>query len=148
MKAVIQRVHSASVKVDDQMVGHIGVGLLVLLGVAKGDTETDVNFVVGKISGLRIFPDESGKMNRSILEIQGAILLVSQFTLLGDTARGRRPSFEGAASPNQARDLFNLTMERFQTLGIPIQTGVFGSSMLVSLENDGPVTFTLDSQTR
>ena len=148
MKAVIQRVRSASVKVDDQVVGHIAVGLLVLLGVAKGDTETDVNFVVGKISGLRIFPDESGKMNRSLLEIQGAILLVSQFTLLGDTARGRRPSFEGAASPDQARDLFNLTLERFHTLGIPIQTGVFGASMLVSLENDGPVTFTLDSQTR
>ena len=148
MKAVLQRVRSASVEVDQKIVGQIGLGLLILLGAAKGDTDTDVNYMVRKIPLLRIFPDESGKMNRSVVDIRGAILMVSQFTLLGDVTQGRRPSFEEAAPPDIARGLYDLTIAKLKASGLPVQTGRFGASMLVSLQNDGPVTFLLDSRNR
>ncbi len=146
MKAVIQRVTSASVEVDHHMIGQIGEGLLVLLGAAKDDTEADVDYLVEKIPHLRIFPDDEGKMNRSLFDIQGQILLVSQFTLLGDTHRGRRPGFDHAASPDTAKQLYDLTITKWRRKGLSIETGHFGSNMLVSLKNNGPVTFILDSR--
>lgn len=148
MKAVIQRVQSASVEVDHAVVAHIKQGLMVLLGAAKGDADRDVEYLVGKILLLRIFSDEAGKMNRSVVDIQGAILLVSQFTLLGDTTQGRRPSFDGAAPPDIARPLYETAIEKFKASGLLVQTGIFGASMLVMLQNDGPVTFILDSHRR
>ena len=148
MKAVVQRVRSASVEVDQKIVGQIGQGLLILLGVAKGDSESDVDYLVAKIPFLRIFSDEGEKMNRSLLDIQGAILLVSQFTLLGNTAQGRRPSFDGAAPPDLAKRLYDLTIHKFKALGLCVGTGIFGASMLVSQQNDGPVTLLLDTRDR
>jgi len=145
MKAVIQRVTSASVHVEGKIVGQIESGLLVLLGVAKGDGETDRRYLVEKIRTLRIFSDEQGKMNRSLVDIQGSILLVSQFTLLGRTANGRRPSFDEAAAPDEARQLQQVATD-LRDQGTPVQTGVFAAHMQVELVNDGPVTFVLDSR--
>lgn len=146
MKAVVQRVTRASVEVEGQTVGRIGVGLLVLLGVAKGDEERDLLYVVEKLHTLRIFADEQGKMNRSLDEVGGAILLVSQFTLLGDTTKGRRPGFDRAAPPGEARTWYEQAVTRFRSAGVKVETGVFGAHMQVELLNDGPVTFLLDSR--
>ena len=146
MKAVIQRVTSASVHVAGKTVGQIQSGLLVLLGVAKGDGETDGRYLVEKIRALRIFSDEQGKMNRSLVDIQGSVLLVSQFTLLGRTANGRRPSFDEAAAPDEARQLYEQVVTELRALGTLVETGVFAAHMQVELVNDGPVTFVLDSR--
>ena len=146
MKAVIQRVTRASVHVEGQTVGQIESGLLVLLGVAKGDGESDGRFLVEKIRTLRIFSDEQGKMNRSLVDIGGSVLLVSQFTLLGTTASGRRPSFDSAAPPDEAKRLYEQVVAELRTQGTPVETGVFAASMQVELLNDGPVTFVLDSR--
>jgi D-tyrosyl-tRNA(Tyr) deacylase len=146
MKAVIQRVTRASVEVDGEVVGRIDAGLLVLLGVAKGDEETDGRYLVEKIRMLRIFSDAQGKMNRSLTDIGGSVLLVSQFTLLGRTTNGRRPSFDEAASPDEARRLYEAVAVELTAQGIPVKTGVFASHMQVELLNDGPVTFVLDSR--
>jgi D-tyrosyl-tRNA(Tyr) deacylase len=145
MKAVIQRVTKASVQVEGQTVGQIESGLLVLLGVAKGDGETDGQYVVEKIRTLRIFSDEQGKMNRSLVDIGGSVLLVSQFTLLGRTANGRRPSFDEAASPDEANRLYGQVAAGLRDLGTHVETGIFAAHMQVELLNDGPVTFVLDS---
>ena len=147
MKAVIQRVTHASVEVDGKVVGKIRTGLLVLLGVAKGDTEADVSYLAEKIPALRIFSDEAGKMNRSLAELGGGLLAVSQFTLLGDTKKGRRPGFDQAADPDTARRLFDHFVDTLRsTTDLTVETGVFGAHMRVDLLNDGPVTFILDSR--
>ena len=146
MKAVLQRVTKASVEVDETVVGHIDAGLLVLLGVAKGDDARDVQYLADKIHSLRIFADEQGKMNRSIVEIKGSVLLVSQFTLLGETAKGRRPDFAEAAAPEQARDLYEQVGAALKSKGLTVVMGRFGAYMKVTLVNDGPVTFLLDSR--
>ena len=146
MKAVIQRATRASVEVNGQVVGRIDAGLLVLLGVAKGDGETDGRYLVEKIRTLRIFADEQEKMNRSLADIGGSVLLVSQFTLLGRTTNGRRPSFDEAASPGEAKRLYEQVMAGLQDHGTHVETGVFAAHMQVELLNDGPVTFVLDSR--
>jgi len=145
MRAVIQRVSRASVSVDGKIVGQIGQGLLVLLGVSRTDTETAADYLAEKITGLRVFEDTDGKMNLSVAEVKGAVLLVSQFTLYGDVRRGKRPSFDAAAPPEQARKLYEYMVERLRALGIPCQTGVFQAMMQVELVKDGPVTILLDS---
>jgi D-tyrosyl-tRNA(Tyr) deacylase len=146
MKAVIQRVTKASVRVEGKTVGQIESGLLVLLGVAKGDGETDSRYLVEKIRTLRIFSDEQGKMNRSLVDVEGSVLLVSQFTLLGRTANGRRPSFDDAAPPDEARQSYGQVVAWLQRHGTHVETGVFAADMQVELLNDGPVTFVLDSR--
>ena len=146
MKAVIQRVTSASVQVDGKTVGQIESGLLVLLGVAKGDGESDGRFLVEKIRALRIFSDEQGKMNRSLADIGGSVLLVSQFTLLGRTANGRRPNFDEAAPPDEAKRLYEQVVADLRDQGTHVGTGVFAAHMQVELLNDGPVTFVLNSR--
>ena len=146
MKAVIQRVTRASVQVEGKTVGQIESGLLVLLGVAKGDGESDGRFLVEKIRTLRIFSDEQGKMNHSLVEIGGSVLLVSQFTLLGRTANGRRPSFDEAAPPDEAKRLYEQIVTELRDHGTHVETGVFAAHMQVELLNDGPVTFLLDSR--
>ncbi|MGE0643911.1 MAG: D-aminoacyl-tRNA deacylase [Nitrospira sp.] len=146
MKALLQRVTQASVAVDGRVVGQIHGGLVVLLGVAKGDTEEDVGYLVEKIRGLRVFADDHGKMNRSLTDVGGAVLLVSQFTLLGSTTNGRRPSFDQAAPPDQAKQLYERVAARLGEDGITVETGVFAAHMSVTLVNDGPVTFVLDSR--
>jgi D-tyrosyl-tRNA(Tyr) deacylase len=146
MKAVIQRVTRASVEVDGRSIGQIGTGLLVLLGVAKGDEEPDVRYMVEKLATMRIFGDQQGKMNLSIGEVGGAILLVSQFTLLADTSKGRRPGFDLAAPPETARLLYEQVAVGLKSRGLRVETGVFGAHMKVELLNDGPVTFILDSR--
>ena len=146
MKAVIQRVTRASVEVDGRQVGAIGEGLLVLLGVAKGDGEADCRFMVEKLPALRIFSDDAGKMNRSLADIGGAVLLVSQFTLLGNTRNGRRPSFDEAAPPDEAKRWYEQVAAGLKAQTIPVETGLFAAHMKVELLNDGPVTFLLDSR--
>jgi len=146
MRAVIQRVSRASVSVDGKIVGQIGQGLLVLLGVSRADTESTADYLAEKIASLRIFEDSAGKMNLSLAEIKGSVLLVSQFTLYGDVRRGKRPSFDAAAPPEQARKLYEYMIERLRALGISCQTGVFQAMMQVELVNDGPVTILLDSE--
>lgn len=141
MKCVIQRVRRASVSVGDELVSQIGVGMLVLAAVEKGDAEQTMREVAKKIRELRIFSDEAGKMNRDVSEAGGAILAVSQFTLAGSIARGRRPSFDNAEEPNRARELFELFVRELASTGIDVQTGRFREMMIVALENDGPVTF-------
>lgn len=148
MKAVIQRVTRASVEVDGRVVGHIGAGLLVLIGVAQGDGEPDAEYMVEKLATMRIFSDQQGKMNLSIGEVGGALLLVSQFTLLADTSRGRRPGFDLAAPPETARLLYEQVAAGLKSRGLRVETGVFGAHMKVELLNDGPVTFILDSPER
>jgi D-tyrosyl-tRNA(Tyr) deacylase len=147
MKAVIQRVTRASVEVDGRITGQIRAGLVVLLGVAKGDTEADLTYLAEKIPALRIFSDEAGRMNRSLAEIGGGALVISQFTLLGDTRKGRRPGFDQAADPDVAKRLYEQFVERLRrTTDLTIETGVFGAHMKIDLLNDGPVTFVLDSR--
>jgi D-aminoacyl-tRNA deacylase len=145
MRIVIQRVTEASVTVDQQIVGQIGPGLVVLLGVAQGDTEREATFLAEKLLNLRIFADDAGKMNRSVLDLGGAVLVVSQFTLLGDCRKGRRPSFTEAAPPEEAQCLYQHFVELLRQQGIKVATGQFQAHMVVSLANDGPVTFVLDS---
>lgn len=146
MKAVIQRVSYASVEVSGQIVGHIETGLMVLLGVAKGDAETDARYLAEKIRTMRVFSDEHGKMNRSLADVGGAVLLVSQFTLLGRTTNGRRPSFDEAAPPEEAKRLYDRVATDIEALGTRVETGRFAAHMRVELLNDGPVTFILDSR--
>ncbi len=146
MIAVIQRVARASVTIDSQTSGCIDTGLVILLGVASGDTENDVKFLVDKIAGLRIFPDEAGKMNISLKDVGGAALVISQFTLCGDWRKGRRPSFINAAKPDEGERLYDIFCEMLRKTGIPVETGKFGAMMDVSLINEGPVTFVLDSK--
>lgn len=146
MKAVLQRVTSASVEVDGQIVGQIQHGLMVLLGIAKGDDESDIRYLIDKIRGLRIFSDEQGKMNRSLSDVGGAVLLVSQFTLVGRTNNGRRPSFDEAGFPDDAKRLYEQLAGDLSAAGTQVETGVFGAPMRVALVNDGPVTFVLDSR--
>jgi len=148
MIAVIQRVTQASVTVEDRCIAKIGQGLLVLVGVAKNDSLADVRFMVDKIPAIRIFADAEGLMNHSLQDIQGELLLVSQFTLLANLTKGRRPSFDNAAPPEKARSLYQAMLAEFQTLGLAVQEGSFGVSMMVNLENDGPVTLILDSLTK
>jgi len=145
LRAVVQRVSRAQVKVGDEIVGNIGPGLLVLLGVAKSDTQSDADYLVAKITGLRIFEDENGKMNLSLVNIDGAILTVSQFTLYGDVRKGKRPSFDDAAPPQLANQLYEYFVEKIRDAGIPCETGRFQAMMKVELVNDGPVTILLDS---
>ena len=145
MKAVIQRVGGARVEVGGETVGKIGKGILVLLGVEKGDGERDAQWLAEKIAALRIFEDQAGKMNLSVEDIRGELLVVSQFTLAGNCAKGRRPSFDSAASPEEANRLYEYFVEGLRGLGIKVETGIFQAMMKVSLTNDGPVTFTLES---
>ncbi len=145
MRAVIQRVTESSVKTERQIIGSTGAGLLVLLGVAKGDSPSDADYLVNKITNLRIFEDEKGKMNRSLLETGGEMMVVSQFTLLADCRKGRRPSFVGAAEPELATALYEYFVEQVRGLGIVVSTGRFGAMMEVALINTGPVTVILES---
>jgi D-tyrosyl-tRNA(Tyr) deacylase len=146
MRAVIQRVKQSSVKTNDEIVGRIGQGLLVLLGVAKGDSVADADYLANKIINLRIFEDEDGKMNRSLLETGGELLAVSQFTLLADCRKGRRPSFIAAAEPEKAIELYEKFVDRVRQMGVGIQTGRFQAMMEVALINDGPVTVIIESR--
>ena len=148
MRAVIQRVSSASVVIDGSEHSRIGAGILVLLGVEKEDTVDDAQVLARRIVELRIFEDDAGKMNRAITETGGSILAVSQFTLLGDCRKGRRPSFEHAAAPVVAKDLYERFVQEIKSLGIAVSTGVFQAMMDVGLTNQGPVTFILDSRKR
>jgi D-tyrosyl-tRNA(Tyr) deacylase len=148
MRAVIQRVTNAKVIINDQEHSRIGAGILVLLGVEKEDTPEDATMLARRIVELRIFEDDAGKMNRSIAETRGEILAVSQFTLLGDCRRGRRPSFDPAAPPDIAKPLYELCVREVEALGIPVATGVFQAMMNIELTNQGPVTFILDSRKR
>ena len=146
MRAVVQRVSRAKVTVDEWIAGEIGLRLLVLLGVAREDTEADVNYLAEKIAGLRVFEDSDGKMNLSIPDVGGSVLAVSQFTLYGDVRRGKRPSFDDAAAPDAARRLYELFVERIRAAGIRCETGRFQEMMQVELVNEGPVTILLDSR--
>lgn len=146
MRAVVQRVASASVTVGSSTVSSIGKGFLVLLGVEQGDGPTDVDYCVDKISGLRIFEDGAGKMNLALAEADGAVLLVSQFTLMGDCRKGRRPGFSASAPPDVAEKLYLDVAEELKRRGHPVSTGVFRADMKVMLVNDGPVTILLDSR--
>ena len=146
MRAVVQRVSEARVDVDARTVGRIGPGLLVLLGVARDDTSDDADYLAEKIANLRIFNDDEGKMNRSLLETAGGLLVVSQFTLYGDVRRGRRPSYTDAAEPDRASALYEYFVARASGYGVKVETGVFQAMMQVSLINDGPVTILLDSR--
>ena len=145
MKAVVQRTARASVSIDGETVGRIDRGLLVLLGIEPDDGEADIEYMVKKCSGLRIFEDENGKMNLSVQDVGGSILLVSQFTLLGDARKGNRPSFTGAAVPEKAIPIYERVISELAKR-LPVQTGVFGADMQVELVNDGPVTILLDSK--
>lgn len=145
MRAVVQRVTHARVTVDNEVAGEIDHGLLVLLGVAKEDAETDADYLADKIIGLRVFEDASGKMNLSLGEAEGNMLVVSQFTLYGDVRRGKRPSFDQAAPPEKARQLYEYFVERIRNTGLRCETGTFQAMMQVDLVNDGPVTILLDS---
>lgn len=146
MRAVVQRVSSAEVRVDDKMVGRVGKGLLVYLGVGKEDTVSDIEYMAEKVSGLRIFEDENGKMNLSVKDIEGEILAISQFTLYGDVRKGKRPSFSDSAAPDKGEELYNQFIRRIQGIGIRIEKGIFGAHMMVDYVNDGPVTILLDSK--
>jgi len=145
MRAVIQRVKEAKVEVDGQVTGRTGTGLLVYLGIGEGDEEKDAELIADKLSGLRIFQDQAGKMNLSLEEVGGQILLVSNFTLYGDCRKGRRPSFDQAGKPELANRLYETVCSLIETKGIDVQKGVFGEYMQVSSVNDGPVTFLIDS---
>ncbi len=146
MRAVIQRVSQAEVRVDGNVTGRIGRGFLILLGVAVGDTDIDLNWMVEKVIHLRIFPNEEGKFDRSLLDIHGQVLLVSQFTLFGDCRKGRRPGFTDAAPPEIAEPVFKRAVTAFRSKGIHTEAGIFGAMMEVELINEGPVTLILDSQ--
>lgn len=146
MRAVIQQVKQAKIEVDGQIIGRIDKGLLVYLGVGKEDNEKDAEFIANKIVNLRIYPDEDDKMNLSVKDIAGKILLVSQFTLYGDCRKGHRPSFDPAADPDIANRLYEKTIELIRQKGVPVETGIFAASMAVENINDGPVTILLDSK--
>ncbi|MGD9097232.1 MAG: D-aminoacyl-tRNA deacylase [Desulfobacterales bacterium] len=146
MRAVIQRVESSEVTVAGECVGRIGAGLMVLLGVARDDTPRDADYLATKVAHLRIFEDRDGKMNRSLVDSGGAMLVVSQFTLLGDCRKGRRPSFVNAAPPDKGQALYTHFVTAIRRLEIPVETGRFGADMAVALVNDGPVTLVLDSR--
>lgn len=146
MRAVIQRVRRARVSVEGRTVGEIGAGIVVLLGIAKGDSGEAAHYLADKTANLRIFDDAVGKMNVSLLESQGAALVVSQFTLYGDVRRGRRPGFERAAPPAEANRIYEEYAARLKSLGVPLETGIFQAHMVVELENDGPVTLLIDSE--
>lgn len=145
MKALVQRVIKASVSVEGELVGKIGRGLVVFVGVARGDTEKDASYLADKVANLRVFADEAGKFNLSALQTGGEILVVSQFTLLADTRKGRRPSFEQAAPPEQAEALMDFFIARVRDMGLKVETGRFQQHMLVEIHNDGPVTVMVDS---
>ena len=146
MRLVIQRVREARVEVDGRTTGSIAVGLLVLIAVAKTDSRAEADYLVEKLLGLRIFPDDAGKMNRSVVEAGGNLLVVSNFTLYGDCSKGRRPGFDLAAAPEEARSLYEYFLEKLRSSEIPLQAGVFQASMAVHLVNDGPVTLLLESK--
>ena len=145
MRAVVQRVSRAQVVIDGEITGQIGLGLLILLGVGHDDTEADANYLAEKIAGLRVFEDDQGKMNRSVQDIGGSVLAVSQFTLYGDVRRGKRPSFDSAAPPEKARHLYEFFVEQIRSTGLRCETGRFQEMMKVELVNEGPVTILLDS---
>lgn len=146
MRVVLQRVTRAKVGVDGTTIGEIGRGLVLLAGVAKGDTIADVEYTADKCVYLRIFDDADSKMNLSALDVGAAVLAISQFTLCGDTRKGRRPGFDGAAPPDVARPLYERFVDRLRTLGLHVETGQFGARMLVEIWNDGPVTFLVESR--
>jgi D-tyrosyl-tRNA(Tyr) deacylase len=146
VRAVVQRAKEASVRVDDEEVGRIGAGLVVLLGVGKDDTEKDADVLADKVLNLRVFPDEAGQMNRSVLDVAGGLLVISQFTLMGDARKGRRPSYIEAAGPEEAGRLYTHFVERLRPSGLEVATGVFRAMMDVALVNQGPVTILLDSR--
>ena len=148
MRALLQRVSAASVSVDNVITGQIGGGFLVFLRVGKSDTQEDLEYLVDKVINLRVFPDEHGKFDRSVQEVGGEILLVSQFTLYADTRKGRRPGFSDAMPVNEAKELFIEATEAFRNSGVNIETGVFQADMSVSLVNEGPVTLLIDSVDR
>jgi len=146
MRAVVQRVKEAKVEVRGEAVGSIGEGVLIFLGVSKDDTEKDCDYLANKIVNLRIFPDENELLNRSLIDINGSALIVSQFTLLGDCRKGRRPSFANAAPPEKAKELYEKFIEKVKEKGVHVETGIFQEMMQVYLINDGPVTLLLDSK--
>jgi D-tyrosyl-tRNA(Tyr) deacylase len=148
MKALVQRVSRASVSVGDDIVGEIGPGLVVFLGVAQGDSQEDASYLANKVVNLRIFADEASKFDLSALETRGEILIVSQFTLLADSRKGRRPSFTEAAPPDLAEELYEFFMEQVRSIGLKVETGLFQEHMLVQIYNDGPVTISLESKMR
>jgi D-aminoacyl-tRNA deacylase len=145
LRAVVQRVAEARVRVGGEVVGDIGPGLCVLLGVARGDGESDAERLAGRVARLRIFENEDGKFDRSVLDTGGAVLVVSNFTLLADTAKGNRPSFSDAAPPEEAERLYGAFCEAMSVLGVPVETGIFGARMRVEIMNDGPVTILIDA---
>ena len=146
MKALVQRVSRASVSVNDRIVGKIGPGLVVFLGVAQGDSKEDTTYLANKMVNLRIFADEASKFSLSALDTKGDILIVSQFTLLADTRKGRRPDFTAAAPPELARELYEFLVEQVRATGLKVETGLFQEHMLVEIHNDGPVTISLESK--
>ena len=148
MRAVVTRVNEASVEIDGKIVGEISRGLLILLGAAEGDEEKDIKYITDKCLTLRIFEDENDKMNRSVTDVGGELLVVSQFTLLGDVRKGRRPSFIAAGDPKRAEIIYEAAVERLRGSGLKVATGKFGANMQVSSVNDGPVTILLDSTKR
>ena len=148
MKLVIQRVSEAHVNVEGTTVGAIRTGLVVLVGISKSDTIKDADYLADKVLGLRIFPDNEGKMNRNVAEAQGSILIISQFTLYGDCRRGRRPSFDAAAAPGEALTLYNYFVNTVRKSPVPVETGTFQATMEVSLVNEGPVTIVIESEER
>ncbi|MDO4485775.1 MAG: D-aminoacyl-tRNA deacylase [Bacillota bacterium] len=146
MRAVVQRTSGSSVTVDSEITGKIDRGLMVLIGVEDGDSEKDAEYIADKVTGLRIFEDENGKMNLSVTDIRGEILAVSQFTLLGDVRKGKRPSFTKAGAPDEANRLYRKVIELINSKGINVEEGVFQTHMMVEIHNDGPVTILLDSR--
>ena len=144
MRALLQRVSHATVTVDSVVVGQIARGFVILLGVTTTDTESEADWLARKIAGIRLFEDDAGKMNLALGDVGGAILLISQFTLYGNSAKGRRPSFVSAARPEQAEPLVDYFGQALQSHGVPVETGVFGANMLVEIHNDGPVTLMLE----
>jgi D-tyrosyl-tRNA(Tyr) deacylase len=148
MKALVQRVSGASVSVNDDVVGKIGAGLVVFLGVAQGDSKEDAIYLANKVVNLRIFADETSKFSLSALDTKGDILIVSQFTLLGDARKGRRPDFTSAAPPDLAKQLYEFFMEQVRATGLKVETGLFQEHMLVEIHNDGPVTISLESKAK
>ncbi len=146
MRIIVQRVKGASVEVDENTVGQIGKGLLVFLGVGREDDESDLDYMVNKVLGLRIFEDEDDKMNLSLEDTEGELLVISQFTLYGDARKGRRPSFIESAAPDMGEDYYEKFVEKCKDRGLKVETGIFGADMKVNLINDGPVTIMLDSK--